>query len=81
MRIRKEGDMEGLIYTPGEVATILKLRVATVYELLEAGEIPAFRVGENWKVPKKLLTAYIEDRAIRETKERRKTHEEVEASA
>ena len=31
-----------------------------VYKLLNSGELKAFRVGRNWKIPKKALDEYID---------------------
>jgi excisionase family DNA binding protein len=33
----------------------------TVYRLAEKGEIPAFKLGKNWRVRKDLLDKWIEE--------------------
>ena len=38
-------------YTPSEVREILGVRQQTIYMLLEAKLIPAFRIGNRWKIP------------------------------
>lgn len=63
--------MERLIYSATEAAELLGTRPNTIQRLLESGEIPAYRDGKNWKIPKTLLLKYIEDKAIAEAKERR----------
>lgn len=63
--------MDKLIYTASEAAKVLGTRNDTVQALLKAGEIPAYREGRNWKIPKTSLEAYVEERAMRETERRR----------
>lgn len=67
-----------LVLTAEEVAKELREGVGKTLEKLESGEIPAYREGTHWKVPAKLLERYIENKALTETKERRKIHQEVE---
>lgn len=59
-----------------ETAKELRLSNDTTTRLLELGKIPAYRDGRNWKVPKTLLAKYVEERAIEESKARKKVHEE-----
>ena len=63
--------MEKLIYSAREAAKVLGTGNDKVQSLLKKGEIPAYREGRNWKIPKKSLEAYVEERARKET-ERRK---------
>jgi len=46
-------------YTLEEVADILKVSVATVRSLVNSGQIKAFKVGNQWRVRKKDLEAYM----------------------
>jgi len=52
--------MTSLVYSPAEVATLLRRSRRTVYELLRTGELPAVKIRGTWAVPKqeidKLLT-------------------------
>jgi putative molybdopterin biosynthesis protein len=41
------------MFTPAELAKILRIRVTTLYEALKRGEIDALRVGRQWRIPKK----------------------------
>ena len=43
---------------------LLKMRTADVLRLLEAGEIPAYKVGRNWKVPVSVLEEYVRRRSF-----------------
>lgn len=64
--------VETLVYTAQEAAKALKTDNGSFNKRLENGEIPAYKEGRYWKVPKSLLNRYIEEVAIREAEERRK---------
>lgn len=64
--------MDRIVFTATEAAEVLGTRPNRIQELLEAGEIPAYKDGRNWKIPCTLLQKFIEDRAIAEAKERRR---------
>lgn len=53
-----------LILSAREAASELKMRTADVLRLLEAGEIPAYKVGRNWKVPVSVLEEYVRRRSF-----------------
>ena len=63
--------MEKLVATPAEVAEALSMRPNDIYDLLERGEIKAFRPKGNWKIPWTKLQEYIEERSEKESLERR----------
>lgn len=42
-----------------DIRQILNVGRKSVYELLKSGEIPAFRIGKNWKIPKDAIIHYI----------------------
>ena len=46
-----------ITFTPREVAVRYKLSVATVYRLIGRGEIPAIRIGGQFRVPADALEA------------------------
>ncbi len=48
------------ILTPEDVMEYLYIGRNAVYKLLNSGELKAFRVGRNWKIPKKALDEYID---------------------
>ena len=48
------------ILTPEDVMDYLYIGRNAVYKLLNSGELKAFRVGRNWKIPKKALDEYID---------------------
>ena len=49
---------ENVALTPREVADILKIAKNTVYELIKRGELPAYRVGRNFRIDLKDVEAY-----------------------
>lgn len=42
-----------------DLREILNVGRNAVYDLLNQGEIPAFRIGRNWKIPKEAVIAYL----------------------
>ena len=49
--------------TIAEVATYLKLHELTVRRLAREGELPAFKVGRQWRIKRELLESWIEERS------------------
>ena len=47
------------LLTVQELREILNVGRGSAYELLKQGEIPAFRIGKNWKIPKDAVIHYI----------------------
>ena len=47
------------ILTTAEVANLLRVSKATVSKLLQSGEIPAIRVGRQWRVQATDLAQYL----------------------
>ncbi|MGQ9665949.1 MAG: response regulator [Anaerolineae bacterium] len=58
------------IMTIEEVARYLSLHELTVRRLAREGEIPAFKIGRQWRVKKALLDRWIEREAMRNVQER-----------
>lgn len=54
-----------LIMTIEEVARYLNLHELTVRRLAREGEIPAFKIGRQWRVKKDLLDHWIERETMR----------------
>ncbi|SET38383.1 DNA binding domain-containing protein, excisionase family [Natronincola peptidivorans] len=48
-----------MIYTAKELMEILKIKESLCYKLLREGEIKAFKMGSDWKIPKQSLEEYI----------------------
>lgn len=49
--------------TIAEVAKYLKLHELTVRRLAREGELPAFKVGRQWRIKRNLLENWIADRS------------------
>lgn len=45
-----------------EVAEYLSVHEKTIYRLVKSGELPALRVGGQWRFEKKVLDAWIQNR-------------------
>lgn len=47
------------VYTPKQVAAMLGLARALVYELLNTGQIPAKRLGKRWIIPRAVFDTWL----------------------
>lgn len=47
------------VLTVEELCEILNIGANAAYNLLNKKEIPAFRIGRKWKIPKESVIAYI----------------------
>lgn len=47
------------LLTIQELREVLNIGRNTVYDLLSRGDIQAFRIGRNWKIPKESVIHYI----------------------
>jgi excisionase family DNA binding protein len=57
------GDDMPDMMTIAEVARYLKLHELTVRRLAREGELPAFKVGRQWRIKRDLLESWIADRS------------------
>lgn len=53
----------GDIITIAELCEVLMIGRNRAYELLRTGQIPAFQLGRNWKIPKIALEEYLKKQA------------------
>jgi excisionase family DNA binding protein len=51
------------LYTSAEVAQVLRLNHQVVQRKLQAGEIPAYRIGREWRVERAQLVQWLEERS------------------
>ena len=63
--------MNKLNYTPMEARAALGISSSEIFRLLESGEIPAYKISRNWKIPVKALIEWNDDRGKKEAKERK----------
>lgn len=54
------GNMENQILTIKQVADYLKVNERTIYRLATSGELPAFKVGNSWRLKQADLETWIE---------------------
>jgi excisionase family DNA binding protein len=56
--------MSNVLLTAGEVSDRLRVSTMTVYRLIRRGELPAVRVGRNYRVREADLEAYLEAQVV-----------------
>ena len=52
------------LLTAAEVADELRVSTMTVYRLIKGGELPAVRVGRNYRVRRSDLDSYLESQIV-----------------
>lgn len=57
--------VSGPLLTVGEVAGVLRVSNMTVYRLIKAGELPALRIGKNYRIRQGDLDAYLSSGVVR----------------
>lgn len=56
--------MTETLLTAAEVADQLRVSTMTIYRLIRTGELPAVRVGRNYRVRASDLAAYLESQVV-----------------
>ena len=51
------------LLTVGEVAATMRVSNMTVYRLIKAGDLPAIRVGKNFRIRRSDVESYLGDRS------------------
>ncbi len=54
----------GPLLTVAEVAEVLRVSNMTVYRLIKAGDMPALRVGKNYRIREADLTTFLAEGAV-----------------
>ena len=63
---QQRGDgLAGPLLTVAEVAGVLRVSNMTVYRLIKAGELPALRVGKNYRIREHDLESYLATGSVR----------------
>ena len=52
------------LLTVGEVAAMMRVSNMTVYRLIKAGQLPAIRVGKNYRIRESDMDRYLEQRQV-----------------
>lgn len=55
----------GALLTVSEVATVMRVSNMTVYRLINGGDLPAVRVGRNYRIRETDVERYLADRSVR----------------
>jgi excisionase family DNA binding protein len=58
---------EGALLTPGEVAGCLRVSIQTVRRWINAGKLPAYKVGRAWRIKEADLQSWLKERRIAAT--------------
>jgi excisionase family DNA binding protein len=68
-RERRVGDPQafvtGGLLTVAEVAGAMRVSNMTVYRLIKSGELPAVRVGKNYRLRESDLERFLQERSVR----------------
>jgi len=56
--------MESEVMTVQEVSTYLRCHTSTVYRLVKAGGMPAFRLGRDWRFLRSEIDSWIAGRHV-----------------
>jgi excisionase family DNA binding protein len=57
--------MEEKYYTIQDVADRLKVSYRTVFRWVHAGDLPAYKLGQEWRITEEDLKAFLEARRTR----------------
>ena len=52
------------LLTVGEVAATMRVSNMTVYRLIKSGDLPALRVGKNYRIRESDVEVYLSDRSV-----------------
>ena len=52
------------LLTVSEVADVMRVSNMTVYRLIKSGQLPAVRVGKNYRIRESDLDGYLSDRSV-----------------
>ncbi len=55
----------GGLLTVAEVAAAMRVSNMTVYRLIKGGELPAVRVGKNYRLRESDLERFLQERSVR----------------
>jgi excisionase family DNA binding protein len=65
MERRRTGWVRGdRLLTVAEVAALMRVSTMTVYRLIKAGDLPALRVGKNYRVRESDVDGYLSTRSV-----------------
>lgn len=51
------------VLTAGEVAAYLRVSLSTIYRLLKTGDLPAFKIGSDWRFNRVHIEEWLKSRS------------------
>lgn len=54
----------GALVTVAEVAALMRVSTMTVYRIIRGGDLPAIRVGKNFRIRELDVQRYLDDRTV-----------------
>jgi len=61
---RKRPFVGDRLLTVGEVAGTMRVSNMTIYRLIKTGQLPAVRVGKNYRIRESDMHKYLSDRSV-----------------
>lgn len=55
-------NMGNAFYTVNEVAELLRVSKLTIWRYINAGKLPAYKLGRDWRIKKSEFESFIESR-------------------
>ncbi|MGH2706204.1 MAG: helix-turn-helix domain-containing protein [Actinomycetota bacterium] len=60
----RKGFVGDRLLTVREVAAMMRVSNMTVYRLIKSGQLPALRVGKNYRIRESDIDRYLSDRSV-----------------
>jgi excisionase family DNA binding protein len=61
---RRGGYVGEPLLTVAEVAATMRVSNMTIYRLIKSGQLPAIRVGKNFRIRESDMNRYLSDRSV-----------------
>lgn len=61
---RGKGYVGERLLTVGEVAQTMRVSNMTIYRLIKSGQLPAIRVGKNYRIRESDMNRYLAERSV-----------------
>lgn len=81
LRGRGKEKMDKLVVSAAEAAKLISTSQENILKMIRDGDIKAYRTGNRWGIPVRLLETVVIDRAVEETRERMESSEDKEKHA
>ena len=61
---KRRGYVGESLLTVAEVASVMRVSNMTVYRLIKSGQLPALKVGKNYRIRESDVDQYLTDRSV-----------------